>query len=121
MTNVKQSLDEIMKIDGAIGACLVDFKSGMALGATGGGPNLNIEVAAAGNTEVVRSKLKVMAALGLKDKMEDILISLTGQYHLIRMVGTNQNLFLYVAMKRESANLAMARYKLSEIEGQLAV
>jgi hypothetical protein len=37
------------------------------------------------------------------------------------MVGSNQNLFLYVAMKRESANLAMARYKLSEIEGQLAV
>ena len=121
MADANQSLQEIMTLDGAIGAALVDWQSGMTLGTAGGGPQLNLNIAAAGNTDVVRSKLKVMQNLGLNDKIEDILITLTSQYHLIRLLERDQGLFLYVALGKEQANLAMARYKLSAIERGLSV
>ena len=82
---MKAALEEAMTIDGAVGVCLVDYQSGMTLG-TAGGDGLDLEMAAAGNTEVVRSKMRVMGALGLQDRIEDMLITLGSQYHLIRMV-----------------------------------
>ena len=121
MADVNQSLQEAMTLDGAIGAALVDWQSGMTLGTAGGGPALNLDVAAAGNTEVVRSKLKVMQNLGLNDKIEDILITLTTQYHLIRLLERDQSLFMYVALNKDQANLAMARYKIGQIERQISV
>ncbi|NOY84688.1 MAG: hypothetical protein GXO96_07695 [Nitrospirae bacterium] len=119
MADAKESLEEAMKIDGAIGAALVDIKSGMCLGTAGGGKHLNLDVAAAGNTEVVRSKMKVMSSLGLKDSIEDILITLDTQYHLIRMLKSAGSLFMYLALDREKSNLGMARFKLSAIEADL--
>ncbi len=118
MANTNDSLAEIMKIDGAVGTCLVDIASGMVLGKIGGG-GVDLDLAGAGNTEVVRSKLKVMSALGLKDGLEDILITLGSQFHLIRL---HKNvLFVYVILDKSKANLAMARHKLSEIEKALSV
>ncbi|MFZ5446738.1 MAG: hypothetical protein ACOZQL_42520 [Myxococcota bacterium] len=119
--NIKQTLEEVMKIEGAIGACVVDYKSGLSLGSIGGNASFNIEIAAAGNAEVVRSKLKVMGQIGLKEKIEDILISLNTQYHIIRPLSTAGSLFIYVALHRANANLALARHKISEFEGQLQV
>lgn len=120
MNNVKQLLDEAMEIDGALGIALVDWKSGMCLGTAGGGP-INLEVAAAGNTEVIRSKLKVMGNLGLKDSIEDILITLGSQYHLIRLNAKAPNLFLYLVLNRSQGNLAMARHQLASIESRLEI
>ncbi|MBX7169870.1 MAG: response regulator [Pyrinomonadaceae bacterium] len=117
--NIEQSLNELMEIDGAMAVALVDTESGMALGTAGGG--VNLDVAAAGNTEVVKSKQKVMANLGLKDKIEDILISLGSQYHLIRPLKTHTNLFIYLVLGREKSNLAMARFKLSDVENWVQV
>ncbi|NVJ07234.1 hypothetical protein HUW63_18550 [Myxococcus sp. AM001] len=121
MANVKQTLEETLKIEGAFAACLADSKSGMCLGSVGGTPAFNIETAAAANTEVVRAKMKAMSMLGIKDRIEDILITLGEQYHLIRPLAGKEGLFLYVALHRASANLAMARYKLSEVEKTLQV
>ncbi|WP_240359095.1 hypothetical protein [Pyxidicoccus trucidator] len=121
MANVKQSLEESLKIDGAFAACLVDSKSGMSLGSIGGSATFNVDAAAAGNTEVVRAKLKTMNALGMKDRIEDILITLGEQYHVIRPLSTKEGLFLYLALHRANANLAMARFKLADIEKALSL
>ena len=120
MANVEESLKEAMTITGAVGVALVDYGSGMTLG-TAGGSGLNLEVAAAGNTEVIRAKLKTMQSLGLDDKIEDILISLGGQYHLIRLLSAHQGLFMYLAIMRDGSNLAMARHKLQSIEENLEI
>jgi hypothetical protein len=123
--NIETALKEAMSIDGAVGAALVDFESGMSLGALGGGEWLDLEVAAAGNTEVVRSKMRVMSALALNDTIEDILITLGRQYHLIRLLGSGAGsrptLFLYLVLDRSRANLALARHHLRRIEGDLAI
>lgn len=109
-------LSPLKEIDGFIGACLVDSDSGMVLGIEGGSGSLDLELAAAGNTEVVRSKRKTMKALGLPDKIEDILISLTNQYHLIRPLIQDDSLFLYLALDNSRANLGMARRQLANFE-----
>ncbi len=118
--NIKDSLAKLNTIDGFVGAALVDSESGMLLGQEGGG-TLNLEVAAAGNTEVVRSKRKTMSNLGLKESIEDILITLTKQYHLIRPLRSRSALFFYVALDRTRANLAMARIALADVEKELQV
>ncbi|MFD3546649.1 hypothetical protein ACFWUW_13750 [Streptomyces sp. NPDC058655] len=124
MANVETALKEATTvIEGALGAALVDYGSGMALGTIGGGKELDLAVAAAGNTDVVRAKVRTMEMLGLNDEIEDILITLGSQYHLIRLLkgrGTS-GFFLYLALDRGRANLAMARHQLKAIENKLEI
>ena len=121
MANIKEALGRIMQVDGAVGTCIVDSNSGMMLGAEGGAGAFNLEIAAAGNTEVVRAKRKTMRSLGLKDNIEDILITLHTQYHLIRPLGSNDALFIYLVLDKKRGNLAMARHQLAAIEKDLTV
>ncbi|MEU8524620.1 MULTISPECIES: hypothetical protein [Streptomyces] len=123
MANTETSLKEAAQIEGTIGAALVDYTSGMALGLIGGGKELDLNVAAAANTDVVRAKVRAMELLGLKDEIEDILITLGGQYHLIRLLkGRGKDgLFLYLALDKSRANLAMARHQLKSVEAALEV
>ena len=117
MATVKQTLDDIMTIDGAMCAAVVDSGSGMILGSIGSG--VDMEVAAAGNTEVVRAKLKTMRALGLKDSIEDILITLGKHYHIIRPSIHQEGVFLYVVLDRQRSNLAMGRRKTMEADKEM--
>jgi len=121
MANAKDVLTKLMELDGALGACIVDSNSGMMLGAIGGSGQLNLELAAAGNTEVVRAKRKTMKALALNDQIEDILITLGRQYHLLRPLSSNDALFIYIALDRSRANLALARHTLTQVEKDLVV
>ena len=116
-TIAKISLDPLRDLDGYLAACLVDIDSGMML--AGDGTGINLEIAAAGNAEVVRAKRKVANALKLNDTIEDILVSLTKQYHIIRPLESNQKLFLYVVLDRAKSNLAMARHELRTFEKSL--
>ncbi|MEU1462752.1 hypothetical protein ABZ467_19105 [Streptomyces sp. NPDC005727] len=124
MATVEVALKEMVTgIEGALGAAVVDYTSGMALGTLGGGKDLDLTVAAAGNTDVIRAKVRTMELLGLQSQIEDILITLGGQYHLIRLVtGRDGNgLFLYLVIDGARSNLAMARHQLKRIEEQLEV
>jgi hypothetical protein len=122
--NIETALKEAMSIEGATGAALVDWESGMALGTIGGGKYLDLDLAAAGNTEVIRAKMRTVESLRLDDTVEDILITLTKQYHLIRLLSNangQQRLFLYIVLDRNKANLALARHHLKRIEADLSV
>ncbi|MFF2146492.1 hypothetical protein ACIRYZ_40245 [Kitasatospora sp. NPDC101155] len=124
MTDAAGALKQAMTtIEGAIGAALVDYNSGMALATLDGPGGLDLNVAAAGNTDVVRAKMRTMDMLGLQDGIEDILITLSSQYHLIRpLTGrTGKGLFLYLALDKGRANLAMARHQLTKVEADLEV
>ena len=88
----KELLNQLMQTEGAMCAALVDSNSGMLLESVGTG--VDLELAAAGNTEVVRAKMKTMKSLGMQGAIEDILISLTHQYHIIRPVAKHEGLFI---------------------------
>lgn len=115
MSTINEALDQLMTLDGAMAVAIVDSASGMVMGKRGSG--INLDAAAAGNTEVVRAKTKTMRALGLQDVIEDILITLGTQYHVIRPLGKKPAVFLYLVLDKNKANLGMARYRTMEIEG----
>ena len=113
---------ETAEIHGFIGACLVDTESGMMLDAVGGGKGkLDLEAAAAMNTTFIRAKREAMEVLQLDTNIEDILITLGTQIHLIRPLERDQSKFIYVALDRKNANLGMARLQLKRIEEKVAV
>ncbi len=114
---VECSLRAAGEIKGALGVALVDYASGTTLGMAGQDA-IDLEVAAVGNVDVVRAKMRVMEALGIAGEIEDILITLHAQYHLIRPV-TGTTLFLYLAIDIETGNLAMARRRLASLEANL--
>lgn len=118
MADIEHSLSQAMNIAGCMAAAVVDLRSGMCLGSQANG--FPIEVAAAGNTEVLRAKMQVMEELGIEGGIEDILITLKSQFHLIVPM-KDGSLFLYMAIDRKTGNLALARHKLSAIEQSLSV
>jgi hypothetical protein len=120
MSSIDHTLDMAANIKGAFAVAIVDYDSGMTLGSRGGSPEFDLDVAAPGNSDVVRTKLEVMQKLGLRESIEDILISLDTQYHLIRPIhgGGDEKLFFYLVLNRAQANLAMARRDLRMIEQQ---
>ena len=107
-------------IAGFIGACLVDSESGLMLASEGGGP-IDLEAAAALNTQVVRAKRQAIDALGLNDGIEDILITAGRQLHMIRPLEKAPSVFLYVALDRKAANLGLARMQVRKIESGLSL
>jgi hypothetical protein len=123
MNSVDHFLDLCATITGAFAVALVDHDSGRMLGSRGGGPDFDLDVAAPGTGDVVRTQLQVMRRLGLRESIEDILISLDTQYHLIRPLhgGGGERLFLYLVLDRAQANLAMARRDLRMIGKRLAL
>lgn len=114
----KISLESLVDLDGFIAAALVDSESGLAL-ATKGNDWIDLELAATGNTEVLRAKRKVTKALKINDSIEDILLTLGKYYHLISPLESNQALFLYLVLDRQKSNLAMARHELKSFEKEL--
>ncbi|MGY0505632.1 hypothetical protein [Luteimonas sp. e5] len=120
MANIQESLANLMTIDGCIACALVDYNSGLVLGQSGSG--IDLDLAGAGNTEVVRAKMKTMKSLGLKgETIEDILITLTSQYHIIRPLTSREGLFVYAVLMKDRANLALARMKTADVEKNLSV
>ena len=95
------------EIPGFIAASLVDLDSGMTIGTKSVRPDFDLSVASAYNSEIVKAKLKAIKALGLKGALEDMLLTLSDQIHLIKIVSATS--FIYLAADRASANLAIVR------------
>ena len=109
-TPAGQAVQEIINsLPSLVAVAIVDIQSGMALASHTNNPNLNPETAAAYNTEVVKQKQKAMTALKLTgEKIDDILISLTNQMHLINLTDDGKK-FIYLVVNSRDTNLAIAR------------
>lgn len=119
MANVDQTLNELLEIDGAMACMLVDYTSGLILGSAGSG--IDLDIAAAGNTQVVKAKMHTMKNLGISGGIEDILITLNDHYHIIRPTESQEGLFMYLVLNKEKANLGMARLKIKNAEKALEI
>ncbi len=101
--NILNDLPQLLAV------AIVEVSSGMCLASHSNSPSLNPETAAAYNTEVVKQKQKAMTALKLTgEKIDDILITLTNQIHLINLQEDGKK-FIYLAVNSRDTNLAIAR------------
>jgi serine/threonine protein kinase/predicted regulator of Ras-like GTPase activity (Roadblock/LC7/MglB family) len=113
-------LTGLAEIGGFIGGCLVDSDTGLMM-ASEGGAGFDLEAASAANTEVVKAKLQAIKLLGLDDHIDDILISLGKQLHLIRPLEKSPAIFIYVALDKKAANLGMARVQVKKVEQSISM
>ena len=95
------------EVPGFIAASLVDLESGMTLAVKSARPDFDLAAASAFNSEIVKQKFKALRILELKSTLEEILLTLSDQIHMIRLVGSG--MFIYLAAERASTNLAMVR------------
>ena len=119
--DLNTALQEAMNIDGALGVAIVDLESGISLGTLGGGA-MDMELAAAGNRDFILTKMRIKEQLGLaSEELEEILITISGQYHLIRLARNQTGLFTYLALDRQTANLGLARIQLRQSDEALSI
>ena len=111
MANEKELLDAIGRMEADvssfIAASSVDLESGMTLAAKSNRADFDLSVASAYNSEMVKQKLKIMKALNLKTTLDDMIITLGEQIHMIKLV--TPSTFIYLAADRATANLAIVR------------
>lgn len=113
-------LGALKKLAGFIGAAVVDSETGLVLGRVDG-HSRDLEGFAAGSMEVVRAARRMVHVLEIDDDVEDVLVTLGAQYHLARTVAKSPAIFLYLALDRGVANLAMARLTLKQVEEAITV
>lgn len=113
---MKQALEMLTEIPGFIAAAIVDSNNGMIF-VSEVREDFAIEMAAAANTEVVKAKLRAMKEIGLgNDYIDDILITLGTQYHIIRPLKINPSIFIYIAVSNKSVNIGMVKAKMQKAE-----
>ncbi|SNC76209.1 hypothetical protein SAMN06265337_3269 [Hymenobacter gelipurpurascens] len=96
-------------LPGLMAVAVVDVTSGMSLASHTNVPSINPDTAAAYNTEVVKQKQKAMSALKLQgESIDDILITLSNQIHLLKLTEAG-NKFIYLVVNSRDTNLAIAR------------
>jgi len=91
-----------------VAVAVVETETGMPLASHANIADFDIETAAAYNTEVVKSKLKAIQALKLNQTLQDILLTLTDQLHLLKLSPAGDK-FIYLAVNSKDTNLAQAR------------
>jgi len=98
----------INDLPGLLAVAVVDISSGMSL-ASHSNSSINPDTAAAYNTEVVKQKQKAIQALKLQgETIDDILITLNSQLHLLKLVNDGKK-FVYLVVNSRDTNLAIAR------------
>lgn len=124
MAGIEETLRELVRQEGVLGASVVDYFSRLTLGAVGGPAGPDLEAAARGDTDVVRAKLFTLETLGYRqDRIEDILITLDDELHLIRPLTrrSRQGIFVYLVLDRATGDLEAARDSLRKVEFELDV
>jgi len=80
-----------------------------------------MELAGAGTTEVVRSERNIIHDLDLQERIEDLLVSLEHQYHLVRMCQHHEDVFIYLVIDRSEGNLGLARRSIDGVDKRLVL
>ncbi len=118
--NVVDNLSRLERADGFLGAALFDIEANACVASVDRGAR-DVERAVMGHADLVEAKRRTIFNLKLDDELEDIVISLGREYHLLRLCRRRPKLFFFLTLDRAKANLAMARYLLSDVERDIVV
>jgi hypothetical protein len=116
---LEDNLEELIDFEGAMAVALVDSETGMILGRAGEG--VNLDLAAAGASTMLRARQSTIKMLDLPDSIDDLLVTLTTQLQIIRPLAQSPTLFLYLVVDRAKSSLAMARFKSSDAASKIVL
>lgn len=115
---IESFLNEISTLPGFVASALGNGETGETMGMLGE-DRFAVEVAVAANAQMVRAKYTALKALGMTTDMEDIVVTLPTQYHLISPIPNYNLAFVYVVLERAQADLERTRAKLCELHATL--
>nr|WP_315125730.1 hypothetical protein [uncultured Capnocytophaga sp.] len=122
MTNVLDKFIQDVKnnVPGFIAVSITEVRSGVPYAATTVDPEFDPNLASAYNLEVVKAMQNALQVLGLagKERVEDIVITLTNQIHAID-VANNGSYFIYLVMDARKTNVGLARAFVSKYKRDL--
>ena len=120
---VGDSLVDLLGVSGALVAGIGNWKTGKCLAFKGlnkeSFPNYKIETAITYNSEVIKAKMRAAQALQFEEAIDDIMISLPNQWHIIKLLSKDE-LFLYLALDRSEASISSAGLKLMQAKRNLS-
>ncbi|WP_157546736.1 hypothetical protein [Hamadaea tsunoensis] len=112
MLDIDECLRQMMSIQGALGAGLIDFPSGSTVGAAGRGPG-GSDLDGGGAAQMVHAALQTaaFATVGRPERVEGVVITAGNGYHLLQTLdqGGSGRLVLYVWLDRMLGNLAVTQ------------
>ncbi|EKT3957762.1 hypothetical protein NTJ28_001752 [Flavobacterium psychrophilum] len=112
--------EELKKnVSGFIAVAVTEIKSGVSYYSLSVDKDFDPELAAAFNLEVVKAKLNAINALGLNQSIDDILINLSSQIHIID-ISENNEYFIYLAVDASKANLGMTKALLNKYKKEIS-
>ncbi len=109
-------LAETIKIDGAIGVAIADWRTRQCLGVAGKSTQPDLKLLAQGTCEVIQATMRVLQHLGLPESIHDMLTTFPEQVHVLRLLPSHHHLLLYLAIDKTMGNLALARRQLAQLE-----
>ena len=116
---LKQFGEELRQnVPGYIAVAVTEIKSGISYYSNAVNPDFDPELASAFNLEVVKAKLNAISALGLNETIDDIMITLSSQIHIID-VADNNEYFIYLAVDSTKANLGMTKALLNKYKKEI--
>ncbi|EMY3553227.1 hypothetical protein [Flavobacterium psychrophilum] len=117
---LKQFGEELKKnVSGFIAVAVTEIKSGVSYYSLSVDKDFDPELAAAFNLEVVKAKLNAINALGLNQSIDDILINLSSQIHIID-ISENNEYFIYLAVDASKANMGMTKALLNKYKKEIS-
>ena len=120
MNNASILLRSIFELEGVKGVALADYRSGESLNLESRMSG-NLDFAVAADSGIIRAKINYIHQFGILDAVEEIVISLVNEYHLIKLLKRYEGLFLYLVLDRTRSNLALTKLKLLEIDDKLVL
>jgi CheY-like chemotaxis protein len=111
--DMRYLVERLRRLDGYTAALTVDVESGVVLGGDGLVEGLDLQTAAAGYGELYRIERALVASFG--DHIEDVVITLSNQYHVLHAVAGHPHVLLCVVLDR-GASLGLARYAIASAD-----
>jgi len=120
-TRARQALGEMLSIDGLLGCAVVDGTTGLVLAREAREDQpADLDLSAAASAQVLRAHRLAARNMGLSDQIDEVMVSAGPRQQVLRTVSRHPDLFLLALLDKQRANLALARYKLMEVEKSLA-
>jgi predicted regulator of Ras-like GTPase activity (Roadblock/LC7/MglB family) len=116
----KQALADMLALDGLLGCAVVDGTTGLVLARElREDQPVDMDLAAAACAQVLRAHRLAARSMGLSENTEEVMTSAGPRQQVLRTVSHFPELFLVVLLDKQRTNLALARFKLMEVERSL--